>query len=339
MIKRNNGVDLFRLIAAFFIMLVHTNYCNLNNTIVENIRISARWALPYFFICSGYFLYKNIKNKRCIEFIDIEKSILKLISILIICSSIYFTFDILIKNSHLISIETILIGTYFHLWFIGSLIFGYIFIWYIFKIEKEKFLIIISLFILIFAVFSGSYRNFINIDTSFAFFRFLISIPLLFIGMQVAKCSINRRYFMLVLLSLIAGFYLQFIEVDFLYLNFKVNRFEHEILVGTIISSVAIFLMTSILTIPDNRFSSWGKNYSLFIYLYHPLVLIFIEIILNRIDSTICNQLVTFKPIIGFIFSLVLAIILNNYLKPIFQILNGNFHTITRNNISSKIEL
>ena len=34
-------------------------------------------------------------------------------------------------------------------------------------------------------------------------------------------------------------------------------------------SSVAIFLMTSMLTIPDNRFSSWGKNYSLFIYLYH----------------------------------------------------------------------
>ena len=62
MVKRNNGVDLFRLVGAFFIILVHTDYYNLNNALSENIRISARWALPYFFICSGYFLYEKIKN-------------------------------------------------------------------------------------------------------------------------------------------------------------------------------------------------------------------------------------------------------------------------------------
>ena len=339
MVKRNNGVDLFRLIAAFFIILVHTNYYNLNNTIVENIRISARWALPYFFICSGYFLYKKIKNKRFVEFIDIEKSILKLISILIISGLIYFLLDTLIQNRRPFRIETILIGTYFHLWFIGSLIFGFLCIWYIFKIGKEKFLTIISLVILIFVFFSGSYRNFVNIKTSFDFFRFLISIPLLFIGMQVAKYSLSRRYFVFVLLSLLAGFYLQFVEVDYLHINFKVNRFEHEILVGTIISAAAIFWLTSMVTIPDNRFSTWGKNYSLFIYLYHPLTLFLIEIILNMTDSKVGTQLLTFKPIIGFILTLSFAIILNNHFASMFQILNGDFHVINRKNFLSKSEL
>lgn len=65
--KRKNGIDLFRLIGAFFIMCIHAEYGKLNQEYVDNLRLFSRWAVPFFFITTGFFLGSKIQ-KNALDF-------------------------------------------------------------------------------------------------------------------------------------------------------------------------------------------------------------------------------------------------------------------------------
>ena len=62
--ERKNGIDLFKLIGAFFIMCLHTSYGSLDQEYVDNLRLFSRWAVPFFFISTGLFLGNKIENKN-----------------------------------------------------------------------------------------------------------------------------------------------------------------------------------------------------------------------------------------------------------------------------------
>jgi len=133
--KRKNGIDLFKLIGAFFIMCLHTSYGSLNQEYVDNLRLFSRWAVPFFFMSAGFFLGKKIKNNN-IDFKRIQKNIIMLFSILIVSSIIYLPVNF-IQGNLPINVAIILTGSYFHLWFIGALLTGYFFIWYFYTLLKR----------------------------------------------------------------------------------------------------------------------------------------------------------------------------------------------------------
>ncbi|MBN2669354.1 MAG: acyltransferase [Bacteroidales bacterium] len=319
--KRKNGIDLFRFIGAFFIMLVHTKYGYLPEEYVDNIRISARWAVPFFFLCSGYFLQSKITDNKILDFRKIEKNIVNLISIIIVASFVY----LLVNRSFTLEVSSILTGTYFHLWFIGSLIFGYLFLWYIYYIKRTRLLPLISSLILLSALFSDSYDVTMGINLDYYTFGFFISIPFLYFGLVISRFKFSKTQTQIIFIIFILSFALQYIESNQLFKHYFYPKYDHQLLIGTIISSVSLFILTTKINIQNNRLSDWGKDYSLFIYLYHPFIYYLINTGFGKTLPNAFGYLSIFNPILGFTISLLGAIFIEKYFNSLFNLLNGRF--------------
>lgn len=332
--QRLNGVDLFRLIASFFIIALHAKYGNLDQYFLDIISLSTRWAVPYYFIVSGFFLGRKFKDGR-IDFDQIKKNLAKLALILLIASVVYTPINI-IGKSLTFNFYTIFIGTYFHLWFIGSMIFGYIFIWWCYHIKRERLLVIASISSLIFYLIADSYSILGNIELNSELSRYLIAIPFMFIGLKLSFLSISPNRKWLLLIIIIFGFGLQFIEANILFEHYGQSISKHQFLVGTVIMVIPLFMLSTLFRINMNYLTKWGKNYSLLIYLYHPIVILSLATYLKYTPyPNINNHINLISPIIIFTISLVVSIVLNVYFKPIFEFLNGNLFS----KVQKKIEL
>lgn len=319
---RKNGIDLFRLIGAFFIMCLHTNYGNLSQESVDNLRLISRWAVPFYFIATGFFLGPKFEN-GILDFKRIEKNVSMLISILIVSSIIYLPLDY-IHGNDINSIVNILTGSYFHLWFIGALLIGYIFIWYLFYLKKSKTLPYISIFILLLALFTDSYDQLFNLNLNYSLSSLLLSIPFMHIGIILSKKETNLFSNKLLIGLVLLGFVLQFIEAELFLKLFDYNKYTHQFLIGTLLTAVPLFALSSKINIKENRFSKWGRKYSLVIYLYHPIIYEIMRVTLNKFVPNYYDYISMFYPVIGFILSLTIAIMLDRFSPKIYGILNGN---------------
>lgn len=326
--NRKNGIDLFRLIGAFFIMCIHTNYGNLNQEYVDSLRLVSRWAVPFYFIATGFFLGNKIDYNN-LDFKRIEKNVSMLISILIISSIIYLPLDF-IHGNNINSIVNILTGSYFHLWFIGGLLVGYIFIWYLYYIKKSKALPYISIFILLLALLTDSYDQFFNLSLDYTLFSVLISIPFMYIGIILSKTDTILVSINLLIGLVLLGFAIQFIEAELFLKLFNYNKYTHQFLIGTIITAIPLFVISSKINLKENRFSEWGKKHSLSIYLYHPLIYEFMRVTLNKIAPNNQEAINLFSPIVGFTLTLAIAITLDRLFPKIYDVLNGKIQKETR---------
>lgn len=321
--NRKNGIDLFRLIGAFFIVCIHTDYGKLNHEFVDNLKIFSRWAVPFFFITTGFFLSHKIENKTLL-FKRIENNTATLISILLVTSLVYLPINLGLKA--IPTIETLLAGSYFHLWFIGSLLFGYISIWYIYFVGISKILPYLSIFILLIALVSDSYDQFLRKDIDFVLFRTLLSIPFMYIGIELAKMKKNLANKKILISLIFIGFITQYFEAELLFKLFDYKKQAHQFLIGTIICSIPLFMLSSKIILRDNLLSNWGRLYSLFIYVYHPLVYIIVWKIATLLVPNQIENLKQFSPFIIFSVTISIAFFLNNRFPVIFKLLNGNFN-------------
>ena len=58
-------MDAFRLLASLGIIILHVEYPNVPGDIAAGLRLMNRWAIPFFFIVSGYYLAgKNSTTNR-----------------------------------------------------------------------------------------------------------------------------------------------------------------------------------------------------------------------------------------------------------------------------------
>jgi len=317
--SRKNGIDLFRLIGAFFIITVHTDYGNLNTYFVDQLRLLARWAVPFFFMATGYFLGNKIENGT-LPFQRIQNNISMLITILIVSSIVYVPVNRVLNYR----IENLLVGTYHHLWFIGSLLSGYLFIWYIYFIKKNRFLPYVSAIILMLAVFSDSYDQFLGKNIEFNFYRFLLSIPFMYIGTLISISNYSRLSKKALVGLVIFGIAIQILETNYFKSAFGYSAFLHQFLIGTIILSIPLFILSTMIEIKESKLTIWGRRHSLFIYLYHPIGLLFISGCINKVFPNYSGVIQMFSPIIGFMLMLSVAIMLDNFIPAIYRILNGD---------------
>ena len=80
MTKNNDVLDAFKFIAALSVVGIHTFPSK--SILGSDLKILARFSVPFFFIVSGYFLFKNTiqlykKNLKSISFVvDLLHSLL-----------------------------------------------------------------------------------------------------------------------------------------------------------------------------------------------------------------------------------------------------------------------
>lgn len=159
--KSYTGIDYFRFAAAFLIIAIHTSplssYSETGDFILT--RITARSAVPFFLMTSGFFLISRYtyNSDKLINFI---KKTLK-----IYCISIaiyipvniyngYFHMDDLLAN---IMKDFIFDGTLYHLWYLPAAIIGAVLSWFTVKKFGFRKAFVITFILYMAGAFGDSY--------------------------------------------------------------------------------------------------------------------------------------------------------------------------------------
>ncbi len=272
---RNLTVDTLRLLAAFEVVALHAEYTSLPDWLAIAIRLQARWAVPFFFVLSGYYLGERLADP---ERADVRPSIYRLLWVLGLWSLIYIPVvlsqhDVREVFRRLLFSSFPYVGTYFHLWFPSSLVLGFLFLLFCKHYRLEKLLPLFSLLIVVHVLLAGAYDVFdIKFPFEFETARHWVSIPLMYIGMLLFR----RGPFSwpVALLLAAGGLALQAVEAYWLLMHYDVSPYNHEILIGTIPFAVGLASLglSGLRPLQVPLLSRWGRELSLGIYLSHALM-------------------------------------------------------------------
>lgn len=136
--SRLPSVDAFKLFAAFAVVYIHVSGTDFGvgsfgqTPLSLTLNIFTKLAVPFFFIVSGYFVYRTVKSGNSLKVLG---SITKLVSLLLLSLLLYTLFKLLFQQDIIISPQTIVSAILFnvtdfigpHLWFLATLIYVYAF--------------------------------------------------------------------------------------------------------------------------------------------------------------------------------------------------------------------
>lgn len=275
--SRNLTIDSLRLLATLEVIALHVSFSDLPDSVRVLIRLQARWAVPFFFIVSGYFFAQRLADpKRA----DIRPALYRLIWLFVLWSILYIP---LVISEHevkevfrrLLYPSFIYTGEYFHLWFPSSLVLGFITLLFIFHYKLEKLIPLLSLGILTQILLAGAYKEVFNLKFPFDFLiaRHWLSVPALYLGVLLFRRGPLNRWLALGLA--LGGLVLQVFETWFLYTRFDIPMTEHEVLLGTLpfAFGMASLGVSGVRWLENPTLSAWGRDYSLGIYLLHMMVI------------------------------------------------------------------
>lgn len=271
---RNSTIDFARLIAAFFVVALHVgNYKEISETFGEVARISGRWAVPFFFVVTGYFIGLQRKENKC------HIQALRILKIFVV-SSILFIPYCLIKDPALLTSRPIIgffrSGAYFHLWFLSSLIVGLLSFQVLQKFVP-KLLVPVSV-ILITAFIITDIAAYIEPENIFTrldiYVRHTISLAFITIGYKMSRLDVHHssftssRFLLLAFLLLTLLYFFEPFLTEFFLGSDTIRR---QFPVFTALLTIVIMLICLKGNMEKSLFTEAGKNYSLGIYLVHPL--------------------------------------------------------------------
>lgn len=273
---RNQSVDTFRLLAALCVIVLHLEYPSLPSSIVIGIRLLSRWAIPFFFIVSGY--YFAVQNAEARQ-LNIQQMAGRLIWVFLLWSIIYAPVvadqhDLKAMFQRFFSPTFIYSGDFLHLWFISSLVFGYLFIAFCYQFNIKYVLTFSSIIFVLIALLAEPYPILkFGFSLNFDLARHWLSIPFLWMGFYFYKKGFPSWWVSIILI--VAGAAIQMIEARFIYHQFGLSAYDHEFLIGTIPFAIGMvgLALNNLEWLQWPILSRWGKEYSLGIYLIHLLVI------------------------------------------------------------------
>lgn len=317
-IKRDNKVSsihILKALCAFLVVIIHTK-CVYKDYFLPICRI----AVPIFFMISGYFLLN--KDRNCIEYKKIVKAIIKIVKIAFIANIIYgiafYIFDLrsigyLSFKFWIIEIFTgsAIVG---HLWYLTAYIEVLLTIYFLQKINKLKILYYLIPCFIILNMLLGSYRYLIGIDHPYQFLHtnFLtIGLPCFAIGMLIKiygkQITAIVKWWHVILCFIIA--YSEGI--------IKHKMGLHPPGIGDIyLFTIPLAALTFIAFLKKKNLycgqliENIGEKHSLYIYLYHGLVL---TLIVKYTDYSF--QLPVIDALLIYLITILLSITSCNFAK------------------------
>lgn len=211
------GIDVFKLISSVMVVLLHA--VETSEFYASEVKfVLTRYAVPFFFISSGFFFYKGIcraSNKKA-YFIKYEKHLMKIFAIW--CLVLYFPFTIsgyiqkypdagFLKLAALLVRRVLVIGSGPY-WYLIALMWSALFLYVCAKKRREIWILIAVVigFILQigFTCFRGILDQYTVIAKLFSMIEFIFSwefnfvmygIPFMGIGYYIAKkdCSMTTK--------------------------------------------------------------------------------------------------------------------------------------------------
>lgn len=317
---RNNTLDLFRYVAAFCIVIVHVGYYeDLSENLGDILRESTRWALPFFFLASGFLIKSNTADATITR--------MKKITCLFLVANIIFL-PISFANPNIGISKTIELifsykvfnGIYFHLWFLPSMLIAFFITSLLMTNETAKYILPLSVVILIMAWISDI-LTYLGYKANYDFFRTIMSVPLVYIGYLLSKTSkIDNVNTKKIIIALIISIALSILECVEMYNITGIRTSERQLPLFSLIAAIFVILLCKRILIKDNIISKLGKNYSLGIYLYHPILIIAFNTISKKIYhlNSLAILLLSFLTLTIFLF------LVDSKFKRLNMFLNGN---------------
>ena len=298
--KRNNSIDVMRLICAILVVAIHTHpFYDISSELgVLGTIFIPRVAVPFFFCVSGYFFIKKIEEGTT----NYWKTVNKVIKIYLFWSIPYLAINILGQVVDGVSvfkivteniINVLIKGSYYHFWYFPALIISMIITLVIYKLGKLKLLLPISIGLYIIGCFLRTYYTFVqyipgvsNFCDSIFFVPvrsiLLMGIPYFcggyLLNRLVNKELENKKKLVAVILVLCILF---LVEIVFVY---KTNVYYNDIAVTFFLYPLVLSMILFLLKTPmneDNRLTTiaeYSHKLANVIFYIHPLVkLIFVK--------------------------------------------------------------
>jgi surface polysaccharide O-acyltransferase-like enzyme len=265
-VNRIESVDIFRFIAIIAVIVIHVSpFSSLqppqNSLMNLNMVFSqlSRFAVPFFFIISGYFFAKKIKTTN--SPVTIANKMSKRVLILFLFWSVVylFPFDIALYQKHgslapikevywniLMIIDkpipVLFEGTKVHLWFLISLIYAIYITTLLYK--KSFFLLLIAIFFYIVGVLIGSYSvTPVGLDLDLnARYGPLFSLLPFIIGCKLAKLKRTDTWMHYGFYIFITATFLHFVEC-YVLLEYYSSPLDKDFVFSTVFMGVGISLM------------------------------------------------------------------------------------------------
>lgn len=318
------GIDAFRLAAAFSVILLHVgNYAGLHSYIGIELKLLGRWAVPFFFIVSGYFLAPHIAQDQT----RLATKSAKTLTIFIISNILFI--PLLLTNqgilgtlSSLLSFKIITQGTSNHLWFLSSLTFAMFVFYSLLSFGARKIISVIVVGSLIILLTIAYHPDF-SLASRFA--RYISCFPFMYLGIIFKLKNINPQIKVSITI-LCVGFLLQNIEVYILSKIVSMSPLDHEFLIGTFPFAIGMFFVS--LRIPKNKiviwFSDLGIKYSLGIYIFHP----YFTSLLKKMDFIKTSILSMIIAPLAFFLTLSFLMLLSRKYPLFLKIISGDQRAI-----------
>ncbi|MBM6678615.1 MULTISPECIES: acyltransferase [Faecalicoccus] len=152
--KQYAAVDIAKYVSALLVVCIHTfPFIDINEMLnTYFIQTICRLAVPFFFMISGYFLFRKIRNEE--EDKDVlKKYLFRLLKIYLIWTVIYLPYTIynyVQAQSGWMGIfsylrDFLLNGSYYHLWFLPALMTGTLIVYYLYHKKGMLFTLKIAL--------------------------------------------------------------------------------------------------------------------------------------------------------------------------------------------------
>ncbi len=328
--QRNETLDFLKIIAAYMVVFIHVPFYGEIGIVIKAL---ARFAVPVFFMTSGYFCYQNDAAK-------IIRKTKKIVLILLGASLLYNATNLLTAYSNG-GIEGMVqslaaykdIGNWItlflfnkpfsatRLWFLFALIYVYILQLILTRLKvSDRVITIISASCLALNLILGelltslgialpdySIRNFLL--TGYPFFGF----GLLFRKWQEKTVLIKNKY---IIMALICGIVLSIISV--LYAP------DITLCVGSVLITFALFILS--LKFSNRNYPVWMTNIfscSLGIYVFHRVLTTVCSIILRLIGLSATNALFhNLLPILVCVSTTLFVLVFNKFCTVLKRILN-----------------
>ena len=299
---RNHSIDILKFVFAIIVVIGHGDIPNAPKYLVP-----IRFALFCFFMISGYLIEKPDITKTNDS---IKKSIIHLVKTFIYCFLIFFPTYLFIvfyfKQEPLFngwSIINICVFNetpfWMHFWYLSAYFYLLIFMLFFNKLPKRNTLIYGIPFLLIFALVLGPYSELI-LNKKFEIITYrnawFMGLPSFCLGAIIKRTQIYKYISSKILFSaLVISALLPYFEARVL------NNYYEEFYLSNIL--FAFFLLLAVLKHPlthPNFLSNLGVNYSMELYIIHPLFIFFIRkfVWLNYGESGILTYLYFEAPIV-----------------------------------------
>ncbi len=324
--QKNHTLELLKLFASYMVVFIHIPFYG---KVGNSIDASSRFAVPFFFLLSGYYSHQITREK-------IKKRIKNILTLLMFSAICYTIFEIIIllkynmdglveffnKYTDLSTYVNLLVFNvpvnFGHLWYLLAVLYVYVLFYLATKFHiKEKVICFISLFLLLEHILLGEGLSIFGIVLPIPFVRnfALMGIPFFALGLFVKKyeCKFRNIPNYMIFLFAVIGTLESVISQYF----FGVN----ELYIGSLFVLVAIIcVFIKYADVKYPAFLTALEGCSTYIYIFHIMISTALSIIYGIFDIDIYSSvtLVNLHPFIVCITSTVFSYFFIKITKKLF---------------------